>query len=205
VKQGEAGGPCFADDTCSAGLTCGIVAGKAQCAAPDAGPGASASGSSSGTVPGDGGPNPSADADAGTDAGPTACVFAASPFPCGVDDPPTACYGATQSCTLTGCSGQGDMLWMCNSVKECGAAGSCCVAKANATLTAGPDCTDGTLKITSGTASGSVCAADPTCPDGDTQLCATNAQCPAGQKCKPVKITGAGASFNGQTLGACTP
>lgn len=199
ATQGEAGGPCFADNTCRAGLTCGIVAGKAQCAAGDAGA------SSSGSVLGDSGTSSNADADAESDSGPTACTFTPSPFPCGGDNPPTSCFGSTQSCTLTGCGGADDVRWMCNSVKECNGAGTCCVAKANATLTAGNDCSPGTLKITPDTATGSVCGADLACPDGDTQLCQSSAGCPAGQQCKPVKITGAGASFNGQTLGACTP
>lgn len=188
--QGALGGPCFPNGTCSVGLSCNLVEGTSKCApSSDA-----SSGDASVDAPG---------TDSATDSapsGPLVCRFQTTPFPCGGQQAPVACYGATQSCTVTGCGG---LSWACNSANQCGTA--CCVPTTAATLNTGTTCTEGTLLITAGATSGAVCAPGIACTGGDIQLCQANANCPPGQRCTPVKIIGAGAALNGTIVAACVP
>lgn len=193
IAQGDLDGACFANGTCNAGLSCDVIDGKAKCT------------SSSDTPAGDASSDPptSGNKDAST-SGPTVCQFQTTTFPCGGQQPPNACYGATQSCTLTGCNAD-DLMWQCNSARQCGTA--CCVPKDVATLAAGTNCTEGTLVIAAGTASGAACSSAPACEADQTQLCQANSDCPTGQRCTPVKIVGpgAGAALNGTIVAACVP
>lgn len=206
--QGQEGGPCFANNTCNPGLECAVISGSAKCRKTDGGSSGtttSSSGSTSGSTSSSGSLiDADAPTDSGTDSGPTACSFTATKFPCGGDNPPTACYGATQSCTITGCGGVDDIRWTCNSPKECGGI-ACCLAKTAGTAKPDTKCANGSLQMTAGTTTGSVCGVEAKCGETELQLCATSADCPSPEQCKPVIVTGAGASFNGQTLGVCTP
>jgi len=187
--QGQLNGPCFADNACNTGLTCNLVNGAGQCVA---------SGSDAST-------NDGSTADA-ADSGPRVCTFQPTFFPCGGQNPPFACYGAAQSCTATGCSGQTDVQWQCFSPNQCNS--PCCVSASDATLAGGANCTQGTLVLTApdaGGGNGSVCSAGAACPSGHKQLCKANSQCPTGQVCNPVKITGGGLAMNGVVVGACVP
>jgi hypothetical protein len=192
VAQGVLGGPCFANGTCNDGLACNLVEGTAKCtASTDA-----HSGDASSNIPPSNGTSDAASSD------PTVCKFQTTPFPCGDQLPPTACYGATQSCTLTGCNGS-DLAWQCNSARQCGTA--CCVSPNAATLAPGAGCAEGTLLITAGAGLGAACSSDTACAAGATQLCQANSDCPQGQRCTPVKIIGAGAALNGTIVAACVP
>lgn len=198
VAQGVLGGPCFANGTCNPGLSCNLVEGTAECTASS---GAPSDDASSVDPPTDGDSGNPGTSDAAS-SGPLVCKFQTTAFPCGGQQPPTACYGATQSCTLTGC-GPGDIAWACNSANQCGTA--CCVPTDAATLNAGAGCSEGTLLIAPGAASGAICSSGTACPAGATQLCQANSNCPPGQRCAPVKIIGAGAAFNGTIVAACVP
>lgn len=196
VAQGALGGACFANGTCSTGLSCTVVEGSAKCAV--------ASGATSSGGPADDAstvdPTPTTpDAGASGEAG---CKFQTTSFPCGDPMPPNACYGATQGCTLTGCNPD-EIAWQCNSPRQCGTA--CCVATEAATLSAGAGCTQGTLLVTEGAAMGATCSSTTTCPAGATQLCQANSDCPKGLRCVPVKIIGPIASLAGTIVAACAP
>jgi hypothetical protein len=193
VAQGVLGGPCFANGTCNAGLSCNVVEGTAKCAASTGAPPADA-------APVD--PPSNLGTEDASSSGLLVCKFQTTPFPCGGQQPPNVCYGATQSCTLTGCGGD-ELAWQCNSANQCGTA--CCVPTDAATLSAGAGCTEGTLLITAGAASGATCSSATACPAGAIQLCQANSGCPSGQRCAPVKIIGAGAAFNGTIVAACVP
>ena len=196
ATQGALNGPCFANGTCNAGLSCAVVDGTTKCTTPGT------------TTP----PPPSGDASTvdaapvvvpdGAPVEPAACKFQTTPFPCGNPMPPKVCYGATQSCTLTGCN-PSDIAWECNSARQCGT--PCCVPPTSATLTAGANCTEGTLLMTVGATSGAACSNATACKAGETQLCQANSDCPKGQRCTPVKIVGAGAALNGTIVAACAP
>ena len=192
LAQGVLGGPCFANGTCNEGLSCELVEGEAKCTTSS---GAPAGDASSVDPPSNG------NTDAGR-SGPPVCKFQTTPFPCGNEKPPTACYGGTQSCTLTGCN-VGDIAWACNSARQCGTA--CCVSADVATLAAGAACAEGTLLISAGASSGATCSSGTACAAGDTQLCQANSDCPQGQRCTPIKIIGAGAALNGTIVAACVP
>lgn len=192
TAQGVLGGPCFANGTCNAGLSCNAVDGTMKCASSTSVPPVDASTTDA--------PADTSTGDAA--AGPLVCKFQTTPFPCGDSQPPNACYGDTQSCTLTGCNVD-SIMWACNSANQCGTA--CCVPSTAGTLSTGSTCTEGTLLITAGATSGAECAAATTCPAGAIQLCQANANCPAGQRCTPVKIIGAGAALNGTIVAACVP
>jgi hypothetical protein len=184
--QGQLGGPCYPGDTCNAGLRCTSLDGIKSCELP---PGDDAS---------------TTDAGSTSDSGPPVCMFAPTPYPCGGQEPPYACYGQARSCTATGCN---DLIWNCNSPNQC--SGTPCCVPPDALLVPGASCGLGTLQLgaagDAGLTSGSACGAGTTCKAGETQLCQANAQCPAGKICSPVKITGGPASLNGTILGACVP
>jgi hypothetical protein len=183
IPPGALGGPCNSNGTCNTGLTCGVVGGTAQCVVVDA------------------------STDAAVDAGPRICPLKPTVYPCGGQDPPFACYGPTQSCSLTGCSGATDIQWQCFSPNQCNS--PCCVAASNAVLTGTADCSQGTLQMQAvdggGGVSGAVCSQGAQCPSGATQLCQANSQCPTGQVCSPVQIKNGGISMNGAVVGACVP
>ncbi|AKV02568.1 hypothetical protein AKJ09_09231 [Labilithrix luteola] len=192
IAQGELDGACFANGTCNTGLSCNVIEGKPKCTSSSDTPSGDAS---SGDPPSGG----------NTDAsGPIVCKFQTTTFPCGGQQSANVCYGKTQSCTLTGCNAD-ELLWACNSARQCGTA--CCVAPEVATLAAGINCTEGTLVIAAGAASGATCSSGTACGAGQTQLCQANADCPTGQRCTPVKIVGpgAGAALNGTIVAACVP
>jgi hypothetical protein len=196
VTQGELNGPCFANGTCNSGLSCDTVDGAATCtASSDKPPGDTTTGDASSTDP------PIGDPDASSP--PTSCSFQTTTYPCDDPMPPTACYGATQSCTLTGCGGS-DIRWECNSARQCDET-ACCISAAVATLAAGASCAQGTLLMTAGASTGTVCESALACAAGETQLCQANSDCPKGQRCTPVKIAGAGASLNGTIVAVCVP
>lgn len=187
--QGQLDAPCFIDGTCNPGLKCSTINGSSRCVIADA---AVDDGSTT---------------DAAVDAGPRVCKWTPTPFPCGGQEPPFACFGPTQSCSLTGCSGLTDIQWQCFSPNQCSS--PCCVAAKDAELTATKDCSQGTLRMLAvdggGGVNGAVCNQGAQCPAGDTQLCQSNSQCPKGQICSPVKVTSGGLSSNGLTFGACVP
>jgi hypothetical protein len=191
--QGELNGPCFSDNTCKTGLTCSLVNGAGTCVMP---------GDASSPVDGGSG----MDTSTPVDSGPPVCTLGSTTFPCGGQNPPFACYGAAQSCTATGCSGQTDLQWQCFSPNQCNNA--CCVASASGTLTPGAMCAQGTLEMVApdaGNSIGATCAAATTCAPGQTQLCQGNTQCSTGHICAPVAVKGGGLSLNGVVVGACVP
>jgi hypothetical protein len=188
TTQGALNGPCFADNTCTAGLTCSLVGGAGKCVA------AGDASASDGSV-----------ADA-SDSGTAACAFQTTTFPCGGQNPPTACYGATQTCTLTGCSGSTDLMWECFSPNQCSSL-PCCVPAGAGNLVPGANCSQGALAMSSpdaGNGTGSTCATTGTCSQGDTQLCQSNSQCPKGKICSPVSVVGIPSAAN-VIIGACVP
>lgn len=196
LAQGTLNGPCFSDNTCNPGLSCSLVGGTATCVLKD-----------SGSTNDSGGGNDSGVADTGTD-GPRICAFQSTTYPCGGANPPNACYGQAQSCTLTGCSGQTDIRWECFSPNQCSSA-ACCVSPNDAVLTGTKNCSQGALQMLAvdggGGVNGAKCALGNSCGSGDVQLCQANSQCPSGKVCSPVKITNGGASAAGVIVGACVP
>ena len=200
--QGQLGGACFPNGKCNAGLECGLVDGGVAECVPE---GNATTTASSGSVSSSGAvADGAAPADGGREASPDECTVTPAAFPCGGDNPPTACYGAAQSCTLTGCN-VGDLMWSCNVPQTCGKGIACCVPAATATAKPGASCAMGILELAADQAQGAICGAGPACAGGATQLCATTADCPAAQRCTPVKITGGGAAINGNTVGVCAP
>jgi hypothetical protein len=187
TPTGILGGQCKPDGTCNVGLACEVVEGSPKCVDPDAAP------------PSDGG--------ADAPAGPRTCPLKPTVYPCGGQNPPFACYGATQSCSLTGCSGQTDIQWQCFSPNQCSS--PCCVTAADAVLSGTSDCSQGTLLMQAvdggGGVSGATCSQGAQCPSGATQLCQANSQCPTGQICSPVQVKNGGLSMNGAVVGACVP
>ena len=197
--QGDLNGPCFVNGTCNAGLTCGVVKGAATCVpAADASP-ADAS--------------PGVDGATTDDSGLPACGSAHTSFPCKDIGSTTTCYGATQSCTGSLCSGPDVSSWFCFSPNQCTGL-PCCLSAKSATLHQGTGCTQRTLEMLPGAAMGANCGSGNACGTGDggppdTQLCQSNAQCPPGQFCSVVKVASVGdggsAALNGTILGACAP
>jgi Cys-rich repeat protein len=193
AQPGELNGPCLKDNTCYGALICDVVNGAvAKCVADD------------------GGPNDSSREDSSSaDAGPRTCNFAPTPWKCGQTNmmADTACYGMAQSCTATGCSGVGDMMWGCFSPNHCTMAPKCCIAATDAVLSPTTDCSKGSLQILGSDAGGSGMGAScvAACKPGDVQLCQSNSQCPAGQICSPVQVYSSAASLGGAILGACVP
>lgn len=196
IAQGELGGACFANGTCNGGLACN--AGK--CAATSSSSSASSSSSSSG-APIDTIPDSGTNADTGP-VGPLVCKFQTTSYPCKDPTPPVACFGDTQTCTLTGCGGASDLRWECNSARQCNNT-VCCIATDKATVAAGANCAEGTLLMKVGAVAGPTCVASLACPAGTAQLCQANADCPAGEHCTPLKIANGGAALNGNIIAAC--
>lgn len=193
AAQGNLDGPCFANGTCNTGLRCDVIQGAAKCApVGDASPGDA-------SPDGDG---------AATDSGLPECSFKPTSYPCSGGATTSACYGATQTCTITGCSGIDDLAWSCFSPNQCSTL-ACCLPASNASLTSGKNCAQGALAMTPGATSGASCGVGATCSPGDTQLCQFNAQCPAGKVCSAVRLVSLGdggiASLNGVVIGACGP
>ena len=192
MAAGDLNGPCLKDGTCFGALFCEVVNGIAKCVSDDGGaPKDSSVGDSSSAV----------------DGGPRSCKFSPTPWKCGASNmmADTACYGMAQSCTLTGCSGQNDMMWGCFSANHCTSAPICCIS--GAILTATTDCSKGSLQIVApdsgGPGNGANCVTS--CMAGDVQLCQSNSQCPMGQVCSPVQVYTSAASLGGTILGACVP
>lgn len=193
TAQGDLNGPCFVNGTCNAGLICGVVKGAAACVpAADAAP-ADAS--------------PGTDGAATDDSGLPACSSQHTSFPCKDVGQTTACYGATQACTGSLCSGA-EISWFCFSPNQCTGL-PCCLSPNSATLHQGSGCTERTLEMLPGASMAANCGSGNACGAGATQLCQTNAQCPAGQFCSVVKVASVGdggsAALNGVILGACAP
>ena len=192
-RQGELDSPCFANGTCNPGLSCSVIKGTAQCAAPAAVDAAVV-----------GLPSEDASAPDAPRSGPPICMFQTTKFPCGGMMPPLACFGTIQGCTLTGCGGA-DQTWECFSPRQCSNK-PCCVSTVNERLTAAASCGVGKLQVTSAIATnGSGCTSTTACPTGDAQLCQANSDCPAGQHCTPVKVTGGGVAIEGTVVAACVP
>lgn len=192
AAQGDLNGPCFVNGTCNAGLSCGVVKGAATC------------------VPaGDASPGDSSDDGSATDAaeaGLPVCSLTPTPFPCTGSGSGTACYGTTQTCSLTGCSGADDLMWSCFSPNQCSTL-ACCLSANSAVLNPNKDCSQGALAMLPGATTGTTCATGKKCADGETQLCQFNSQCPAGQFCSVIKVVSKGdagsPSLNGAVLGVC--
>lgn len=193
--QGGLNSPCFANGTCSDGLSCTVVQGTAKCVPPgDAAAAADASSIE----------------DAGTtdaaDARPSACVFTPTTFPCGVlqGEPPFTCYGAASSCTGTLCGA--DLAWGCFSRRQCSDVNPCCLSTANAILDAGASCALGTLAMTADATTGANCSTSLSCGPGDTRLCQADSHCPPGERCTPIKVVGGPVALDGKVfIGACVP
>lgn len=190
-KQGELNGPCL-NGQCNLGLVCSNATGSPVCVEPEAGANDAAV----------------TDASSDADAGPRQCTFQPTTFPC--TQGPT-CYGASQSCSLTGCpGGDTDFRWACFGPNQCGNT-PCCIAASVATLTPTTDCSQGGLKMTfvdggvSGGIQASTCESGQACASGEIQLCQFNSQCQKGTVCSPVKISGSGTSANNVIIGACVP
>lgn len=193
--QGELNSPCFANGTCTNGLSCTVVQGTAKCVPPDDPAAADAS-----TIA-DGG---TADA---ADAKPSACAFTPTTFPCGIlkGQPPFTCFGAASSCTGTLC-GLDEQSWGCFSQRQCGDTNPCCVSTAKATLSAGAGCAQGTLAMTADASTGATCSSSLSCGPGDTRLCQADAHCAAGERCTPIKVVGGPVALDGKVfIGACVP
>lgn len=189
-SNGALDGPCYANGSCNPGLACTPTTGGSKClvVTPDA------SADDGGT-------------DAAVDAGPRVCPTTPTPFPCSGPPQGFACYGQAQDCSPTGCNT--DVAWQCFSPNQCSKT-PCCIASSIAALTPTPDCSLGALKILADDAGGappiaSVCGSGAACPAGDIQLCQYNSQCPKGQVCSPVKVSGSGASANSVVISACMP
>jgi hypothetical protein len=190
AAQGELDGACFANGTCNPGLACGVVSGAAKCVlAGDASPGDSSPGT-----------------DSGNDSGLPVCSFTPTTYPCPNGPPGAACYGATQTCSLSLCSGTNDLRWSCFSPNQCSTL-ACCLSPSNGTLSAGKSCAQGAIAIPASATAGASCAASAACALDDIQLCQFNSQCPQGQVCSAVKLVSLGdagtGSLNGVTIGAC--
>lgn len=186
-SRGELNGPCFANGTCNTGLACNVVDGAAKCVAADGG----------------------APADAGvdaSDAGLPVCSLGTTQFPCTGQMMGAGCYGATQTCAITGCNDPTNQRWECFSPNQCSTL-PCCVPADSATLHTGKNCTQGALEMMPAITTGSSCGTGLACKINETQLCQFNAQCPPGQICSAVKVVslgdGGAASINGAVLGAC--
>lgn len=191
AQQGNLDGPCLPNGQCNSGLVCTTVGGSQKCEIPEGGVVTEAGSDAS---------------DAAVEAGPRQCSFQPTTFPC--PQGPT-CYGASQSCSVTGCpGGPTDYKWDCFGPNQCGNT-PCCIAPTVAALTPTLDCSQGGLKMTPGDAGAggqaSTCESGQACPSGDIQLCQFNTQCPKGTVCSPVKISGSGASANNVIIGACVP
>jgi hypothetical protein len=189
--QGALDGPCFSNGQCNSGLTCTTVGAAAKC------------------EPADGAANDANATDAAGEAGPRQCTFQPTQFPCSGGP---ACYGATQGCSLTACSGgDSDFKWDCFGPNQCGNT-PCCIPETTATLTPTTDCSQGGLKLTAVDAGGgglgmpaSSCGSGLACVSGDITLCQFNSQCPKGTVCSPVKVSGSGVSASNVIVGACVP
>lgn len=190
AAQGSLDNACFANGTCSDGLTCSVVQGTSKCVPP--GDAAAAADASS-----------SVDASTGADSGPTGCLFTPTSFGC-TKQQPFSCFGATQGCTATGCGG--DLAWTCFSRRQCNDIAPCCLSNANAALTAGAGCAQGTLQMSATATAGASCSTSLACGPGDTRLCQADSHCLEGQRCVPVKVTGGGLALDGKVfIGACAP
>lgn len=193
APQGVLNAPCYPDNTCGPGLACTLINGVGKClTTADASTG-----------------DASTTTDAGVDSGPRACSFQPTTFPCSGPPVAPACYGLAQSCSKTGCGGGADdVAWECFSPNQCGNT-PCCIATTSAALTPTTDCSLGGLKVLRNDAGlgvpGSVCGAGLACAANNIQLCQFNTQCPKGQICSPVKVSGSGGSASNLVIGACVP
>ncbi len=186
--QGQLDGPCYPGDTCNAGLKCDLSGGSGKCIVAPTNDAAIETGT----------PDAASDSSG-------VCVFTPTGYPCKDIQQPTACFGLSQGCTVTGC-GSTDVRWECNSPNQCN--GTPCCVPAEAVLTPSVACTQGTLQLAAADAggqNGASCKQGAACPAGETQLCQSNAQCPKGKVCGPVKVTGGPSSMNNYTIGACGP
>jgi hypothetical protein len=193
IPAGSLDGPCLSNGQCNAGLSCATVGGSSKCVLAEGGVNDA---------------NVTDATDASAEAGPRQCTFQPTTFPC---QQGSACYGSTQSCSLTGCpGGPTDYAWACFGPNQCGNT-PCCIPETTATLTPTPDCSQGGLKLAfvdggvGGGIPASTCATGLACPGANIQLCQFNTQCPKGTVCSPVKVSGSGVSANNVIVGACVP
>ena len=187
VIGGDLGQPCLENGTCNHGLLCTIVNGKAQCQPPG---------------------------DASTEGGAGSCGLAIT-VPMSSCPGKIACYQGTAAATCvtsdTDCvtdAGQNVGAHACLSEKDCGMGDVCCLQDgANLATKLCP----GTLDLNSSPSScgatlptGSGACANGNSPGdlGDAILCSSNAGCPQGMTCYPVRLSSP-MPLQGQIFGVC--
>jgi hypothetical protein len=187
ATQGSLGGPCFANNTCNANLTCVLVNGKGVCEQSDATT-TSETGSdatqdqTTQDVTGDVAP-----ADAGCEASVTAQPACLGN--CGLSG--DLCCPISGQCFQSGCVGNcnGSPCWLCSSKSDC--PGNFCCAPNAAIQGACPP--TATVDVNDST----FCAS--TCPNV-LYLCVTSNDCPStAPTCVPATATGLAHS----TIGVC--
>jgi hypothetical protein len=207
AAQGAQNGACFSNGTCNPGLSCDAVSGT--CAVGDDAS-SSDGGSGDSTTTNDSGGPPIVD-----EAGVLSCSFNTSFYPCDTTNLPVqnTCYGDQFMCSTSGCGGNNNIIFGCFSPNQCSSGIPCCVPIAGNSLHAGTTCAEGTLTFADGGGIGSQCgSAKGDCPPTDYQLCQTNKQCPTGQRCNLVKLSGSitldspdGGTNSSVDIGACVP
>lgn len=197
--QGELDGPCLPNGMCSAGLSCGVVKGVAQCVPAD-----DASAGDASTM---GMMDAGSTTDAETDSGPSVCSFTTTVYPCKSPTRPT-CYSSVVDCTASLCDVSTVVEFDCFSPRQCSTLINCCLPLANAALTTGSTCAEGTLqmKLDGGGFGGTCLNAGGACPASAMQLCQVNSDCPSNLRCVPVKVIGGPPSLDTLVhIGACVP
>ena len=189
APTGGAGQACLPNGTCNGGLVCAIVSSIAQCEPPGAVEGGAGSCSTAITTP----KLPCPAAGGGSIA-------------CYEGDSPVRCVSDATTCANDGgpvISPQG-----CFSEKDCGSGDLCCLQDGAAYDT---KLCPGTLNLTSSssacgatlsTGSGACSKGNSPGDKGDAILCTTDAGCPKGMTCYPVRLN-TPVSLQGQVFGLC--
>ncbi|HSQ62675.1 MAG TPA: hypothetical protein VLM85_05655 [Polyangiaceae bacterium] len=179
-KQGDLGGPCFANNTCNTNLACVLVSGAGVCQQPDAtaGDAVADQGVADSTTSDASDASASGDADAGTPCSATPTMAC----------PNLDCLAQTQECCAqsgacvvnsTGCNSQ--PTWTCTAKSQCPNA-FCCIA--------GSVAQQNTCPPTWMTNGGASCSAN-VCTSSFYEVCTTNSECPSSRPtCTTVQLQG---------------
>ncbi len=181
--QGSLGGPCFANNTCNAGLDCILENGSGICEQPDAtvadAPNDVVGDQSTNDVT----TNDASDGGADAEAGCTASLSHACPnFDC--HGQAEECCANLGTCGLNSADCNGQPLWQCVKGGDCASNFPCCLTATISNANACPP--------TGQAAAGSTCATGNSC-GSDFQLCESSSEC-GGKVCTAVSLGGISAN-----------
>lgn len=178
--QGSLGGPCFANNTCNAGLDCVLQNGSGICEQGDATIADSPTNDVVVDQSNDVSTNDAGDGGAEAEAGCTASPHNACPnFDCHAQS--MSCCANTGACGQSTTDCNGPAPWACVKGGDCNTNFPCCLSATIAQPNACPPFAQ--------VSAAAQCGSSNQCGSGTYQLCITNGECPSGT-CTAISLSG---------------